>query len=69
MTGYKTYFMNSVKDDLPRFFFEVGMLPTLILSTRKRGDNTGFPLKSLIARGFETIRVFQRYPNLLETDR
>ncbi|MGI9538438.1 MAG: hypothetical protein ACR2PB_15305 [Desulfocapsaceae bacterium] len=66
MSADKLYFEVKVKDDLSRFFQDEGVLPTLLLKTQRRWDHDRTGRQSFVLRGFESTRVFQRYPNILE---
>ena len=66
MSGDRPYFGVKVKDDLSRFFQNEAVLPTPLLNTQRRWDHNCTGHQSFVVRGFETGRVFQRYPNILE---
>ena len=66
MFADKLYFKVKVKDDLSRFFQDEGVLTTLRLKTQRRWDHNSAGRQSFVMKGFETDRVFQRYPNILE---
>ena len=66
MVADKPYFEAKVKDDLSRFFQNEEVLPTLLLKSPRRWDHNCAERQSYIVRGFGTVRVFQRYPNILE---
>ena len=66
MSADKLYFKIKVKDDLSRFFQDEGVLPILLLKTPRHWDRNCAGRQSFVVRGFETARVFQRYPNILE---
>ena len=66
MFADKLYFKVKVKDDLSRFFQDEGVLTTLRLKTQRRWDHNSAGRQSFAMKGFETDRVFRRYPNILE---
>jgi len=67
MCGGKPYFCFLVKDDLQRFFYQVGLLSTLSVKTRDWRVHTGDCSVLVAQKGFPLNGHFQRYPNILVT--
>lgn len=69
MTGCKPYFDLLVKDDFQRFFHEAGALSPSSPKTLSERVRARRPAHCYIQKGFPLIIYFQRYPNILVTER